>query len=859
MVVSMVGVFAAHAANGPWEEYDKIINKASTVTAHGATLLGDQVSLQGGALSFHVTDVSLPGNNALPVEITRTFQTETSQGFQRGGPPRDSKVLDAPFSDWDLELPSIGGVFPISTGWINPAAGIPHKRCEVTHPSLARAPTISVNGVSFAGEEIWSGTRITLPGRGSQALLLRTATRPQPAAGGAYWITSDWTSVACLPTVKQSNGGTGQGFVATTPDGVRYTFDWMARAHETRLAKVRTAGTWGSTYEFVERGRYALYATRAEDRFGNWVAYTYSNAATSPIKLTRIESSDGRIITVGYTGNFISSVAAHGKTWTYGYTGDRLTTVTLPDASQWSINLDGFKRLTIDYFDEEPSVQWRACGDPGELKAHSYTGTVTHPSGALGTFVLGQRRIVRSGLPANNCSTGHPGDLNDDSDTYPAAWDAYALAQKTLSGLGLTAAAWTYAYSSGTVDVTQVTGPGVYERHTFGNSFRSNEGKLLSLEVGSSAGSILSTTIHAYSLALSGVPHYTPLGDSGQWRSDNFTEEYPRPMLTRIITQDGTDFVWVVAKDCAGGMCLDGYARPTKVVKASAAAGTTELVAPSGVPVLTVPAMSTTGSYAATWTAVPYASRYELQERLGTGAWATIHNAAGTSKALSGKANGSWSYQVRACNAQGCAGWSDIDTIQVAVPPSTAPAVTAPASSTTGNYTVTWTAVALATRYELDERKDSGAWVNIHNAGGTSKARVVNPGTYQYRARACNAGGCSAYSTVATTTVTSPPQPPAAPAVLSAPATAEKSTPFTVSWTSVAGATGYELERNRDGGAWNTTYTGATASTSQTLTLNGVYEYRARACNAVGCGAYSPTRTVVVGGNNLVPSDPGGE
>ncbi len=848
----------ALASKAVWEEYDKLINKASTVTAHGTTLFGDQVSLQSGALSFRVTDVSLPGNNALPVEITRTFQTETVAGYAPGSTP-DNNVLDSPFGDWDLELPSISGVFAVSTGWVNPAAGKALQRCTAASTAEIGSPPIIINGVQFQAHEIWHGTRITLPGRGSQALLLRTASRPQPTAGGAYWITSDWTSVACLPTIKN---GSGQGFVATTPDGTRYWFDWLARAHETQLTKTRTTGNWGSYYTHLERGRYGLYATRVEDRFGNTVTYTYGNSADAPIKPVKIESSDGRLITLNYSGAFVSSIVAHGKTWGYAYTANRLTTVTLPDTSAWSINLDGFKRLMIRYYQSEPGVQWRACGDPGELYVRGYTGTITHPSGAVGQFSLAPRRIYRRGIPSGNCSHGHPENLNDDTETYPSAWDAYALTRKVLSGPALTPATWSYSYASGNGDMTQVVGPGSYERHTFGNTFKVDEGKLLSVERGSSATNILSTTTYSYSLATSGTPYLTPLGDSGQWRSDNFTEEYPRPTVAKITTHDGTDFIWVVAKGCqaSGVYCLDRFARPTKVLKASMPAGTSEMVPPTGIPTLSVPATSNTGSYTVTWTMVDYASRYELRERLGSGTWVTIHNAAAAAKSVSGKANGSWSYQVRACNAEGCAGWSAIDTINVAVPPSSAPVVSAPASSSTGNFPVTWTTVDRATRYELDERKNGGAWVNIYNGSGTSKGRSLDSGTYQYRARACNAGGCSGYSAVVTTTVTRPtPQPPPPPEGLYAPSAVEKSAPFTVSWYSVTGATSYELQRNREGVGWNTVYSGAATSASQTLSLTGSYQYQVRACNVNGCGAYSPTRTVVVGSNNLTSADPVGE
>lgn len=579
----LVGVVAAltwggvSAAEGPWEEYEKLINKASTVAAHGPTLMGDQVSLQSGALSFRVTDISLPGNNALPVELTRTFNTETFNGPQLQGPARDPKVYDEAFSDWDLELPNISGVFAISTGWINPAAGQASKRCELTHPSLARGPTIIQGGASFQPDEVWSGTRISIPGRGSKPLMLRVSSLPQPNAGGAYWITPDWTSVACLPSINSSNGGSGQGFVATTAEGVRYTFDWMAVRHETRLAKVVSTHNWGSSYQYVPRGRFALYATRVEDRFGNWVSYTYTNAATAPVKLTRIESSDGRLITLTHNGNFVASASVtegpsgQVRTWSYGYAGNQLTTVTLPDARQWSIALNNFKRLKLDY-EEVAREPYRNCGNPGSLWPATYTGTITHPSGAVGTFVLDQRRIRRSGLPADNCAYGNLSDPNDDADIYPAAWDSYALTSKSVSGPGLPQATWSYQYQSGSSDTTEVQGPGSFERHTFGNGFRTNEGLPLSIEVGSSSAAITRSTTLTHNTALSGNPYYTRLGDSGQWKSDDFTEEYVRPLTSKILQQDGASFRWTVDVGCHQSMpsapCLDAYARPIKVTRA---------------------------------------------------------------------------------------------------------------------------------------------------------------------------------------------------------------------------------------------------------------------------------------------------
>jgi hypothetical protein len=259
------------------------------------------------------------------------------------------------------------------------------------------------------------------------------------------------------------------------------------------------------------------------------------------------------------------------------------------------------------------------------------------------------------------------------------------------------------------------------------------------------------------------------------------------------------------------------------------------------------------------WTTVAFATRYELQERLGTGSWATIQDGAGTTRAFSGKANGSWGYQVRACNALGCAAWSAVSTVDVAVPPSSAPALTAPSTNNTGSYAISWTTVGRATRYELDENANGSGWGHLYDGAGTSASRSGMPsGTYQYRVRGCNTGGCGPYSAIATTVVTRTSPVPPAPTNLSAPSQVEPFTAFTVSWGASSGATSYRLERNRNDTGWALAYEGSSRTASQTLG-QGTYIYRVQACNSGGCGPFSSGATVVVKADALTSDEAGEE
>jgi YD repeat-containing protein len=168
-------------------------------------------------------------------------------------------------------------------------------------------------------------------------------------------------------------------------------------------------------------------------------------------------------------------------------------------------------------------------------------------------------------------------------------------------------------------------------------------------------------------------------------------------------------------------------------------------VAPAG---LSAPSQSTTGSYNVTWLATARATTYRLEESANGGAWTLIHNAAATSKAISGKTAGTYRYRVTACNEAGCGPVSGEVSVVEIDPPTAAPSLSAPAVNTTGSYTVSWNAVSTATSYRLEESADGGAWTELQNAASLSRAFSSKSTAipYSYRARACNAAGCSGYS-----------------------------------------------------------------------------------------------------------------
>lgn len=268
---------------------------------------------------------------------------------------------------------------------------------------------------------------------------------------------------------------------------------------------------------------------------------------------------------------------------------------------------------------------------------------------------------------------------------------------------------------------------------------------------------------------------------------------------------------------------------------------------PTAAPTLTVPATNTTGAYTLTWTAVSGATRYILQEQANGGGAVTVTNGSATSWGASGKANGTYAYQVKACNATGCGPLSAASSVTVNVPsaPTSAPSLTVPASSTTGSYSVTWTSVANTSSYTLQERFNGGSWTTVQSAAVLSWNPVGRAnGSYGYQVQACNAVGCGPWSAVGTITVSLPAAPSTAPA-LTVPATNGTGS-YSVSWGTVSGATTYTVQQQVNGGGWTTLQNSASTSVAVSGETNGSYGYRVQGCNVGGCGPFSATGTTVV-------------
>ena len=187
----------------------------------------------------------------------------------------------------------------------------------------------------------------------------------------------------------------------------------------------------------------------------------------------------------------------------------------------------------------------------------------------------------------------------------------------------------------------------------------------------------------------------------------------------------------------------------------------------------------------------------------------------------------------------------------------TVTALTAPANSTTGNYSVSFKTDDYGT-YNLQEKKNSGSWVNRHTfettASSTNNWQTTytrntsftgkTSGTYSYRVKftlgANHPDGTAVkYSNTKVTVVTITPGIP--PSITTAPVTGNDGS-YTVNWGTASGSvTGYILEQQFNGGAWEE-IPNVTATTHTVSGLaDGIYKFRVKACNDSGCSGYRTT------------------
>jgi RHS repeat-associated protein len=542
------------------DEYAKLLHETETINPVDAGMFGEEVSLANGTAEFSATDLSMPGNFALPVAVGRRLAVEDrSLGYLRG------------FGEWDLDVPYISGTVARDVGWL--MADGTGNRCS--NPGAPKGTTL------FQPLTFWHGYSMHVPGAGTQSLLASIPGTTPNGPNGALTplVTKQFWYISCLSATD--NGYGGEAFLATAPDGTKYTFNHVVvkEANPVGDTGYWVGGVWYGAKYTLPRSTVYFVATQVEDRFGNKVFYNWSGSHL----LSITTNADDRSITLNYdTSDHITSITGGGRSVNYAYDlpANSLTTVTMPDGAKWtyaistSVNTRPFK---IDHeFEQAVPHDYEGCmldAPSGQTQI-----VVTHPSGAVGTFEFESVRQWRSYV-TKNCliTTGTPGRYQ-----YAPYADQLSLMYRTVTGPGLPTETRTYAYDSpfpmfgwqtnclpgdttfycsGTKTTTVVDPDGTRTVYTFGNRFNVNEGQLLKQETGP-AGAPVRTIVQAYvqNEEMPGQPFPDRMGYFMQGGADNFNTERMRPQKSTSTTLDGATFSSEIAS-------FDAYANPTCVHK----------------------------------------------------------------------------------------------------------------------------------------------------------------------------------------------------------------------------------------------------------------------------------------------------
>lgn len=531
------------------DDYAKKVEAARTLSPLADNIFGEEINDYVGSLEFAVTDVSIPGNSTLKVEFRRRLRVRRVL---------EEWFHDSALSDWDIDLPHLYGTFlarnqPWQTRKGNTRCALSSASESSPPPYWTWSPTDSSTQVHY-----WAGNHLHLPnGVDEELLFTATSSAAKPADGEAYlWATKGNWHFSCLPST--SNGATGDAFLGRSPDGTRVWFDHLTRRYY--------QGLWSGD-QVVLRSEDRLMPTKVEDRFGNFVLYKYQGN-----KLVEIEGSDGRKLNIGYVNGHVDSVFDGARTWRYRYGSDSfLSEVELPDATKWTFQVPFQGQLLTTHNGN--------CYYPGDIAPTTYVISITHPLGAQGRFELSPRLHGRTYVK-DGCviDTNDAGQVTSSFNWYQHVFMALSLDRREINGPGLAPLIWTWTYFQGggayeqqcqsspcattkTVTVKQPDGTSI--RKTLGIRFRSNEGLLLKEEHLDQGGVARRTTTYSHLLSGSGQAYPASLG-SMIFAGSSLS--YWQPLVRKIITQDGHDYVWEVTNQ-NGVFDLDRFARPIKVTR----------------------------------------------------------------------------------------------------------------------------------------------------------------------------------------------------------------------------------------------------------------------------------------------------
>ncbi|AWB66169.1 hypothetical protein C2869_06840 [Saccharobesus litoralis] len=465
--------------------------QSKQVSPLSADVFGDTINPLTGELSIRVTDISIPGNSHLPVEITRRKDDIHANGTDDPNYKGPNVPNIGPFT---LELPHLTtrvfrpnymptlGVYDGNNYVTGQKLGWPKDRCSnlllktfKTSSNLRYAESgleqIRPVDLEHHAGDFFQGVTLNVTGNWGEQLMYPMDDIDYGSVSPSYVTKSNW-KFECMDN-SASDGG--QGFRGIAPNGDVYEFKELYYTETSAVAPdfraVDEAGYTGlgkgPTFQAV------LFATKVTDVHGNTVQYDYVDG-----KLDSIYASDGRRIDVTYNSSEVT-ITAHGKTWRYKPEGDGYSVYLPSEANaerKWIYKMYSGDLLTAygyepSTFGDEDTGMIVFEGPCSTLGGDYSLAEITHPSGMTATFTPRKKgtnspfgEVEKRILTTTMSAMTHKKFSSDDklcdgilpktsSSDRPYASVKYSVpvGKKVVTGPGLSPMTWYYGYEEGEV------------------------------------------------------------------------------------------------------------------------------------------------------------------------------------------------------------------------------------------------------------------------------------------------------------------------------------------------------------------------------------------------------------------------
>jgi RHS repeat-associated protein len=196
------------------------------------------------------------------------------------------------------------------------------------------------------------------------------------------------------------------------------------------------------------------------------------------------------------------------------------------------------------------------CDPPSGTISEPVVWQMTHPSGAVGTFLLEPRRHGRQNIPNGYCgSTG----INIGPNIMRAYWN-FSLSEKSITGPSLPPSTWLFSFDGSSGKTAVVTNPDSSQLHrTFGTQFYLDEGKLLKERIYGSDSVLMKEVNYSYAVNPTSPPYAYRMGSYGMefYGEDAFDSIFQYPVVNESVWVD--DVTYTNGTDLQD---FDAFARP---------------------------------------------------------------------------------------------------------------------------------------------------------------------------------------------------------------------------------------------------------------------------------------------------------